>query len=389
MLRIARFATVAGAMAFALVACRDAAGPLSTGPTMSPAVDETAVPEPHIVVPKATSQTDEVDWVPLNNPATALHYAWLPGRHTAHARLFVFLPGTGNQPVSYRLFSTEAARAGYHVIGLMYQNDKAIENTTICKFSTDPQCAEKVRKEILTGEALSGVVTVTEGNSIDHRLERLLVYLKKEYPNEQWHKFLKEGKPDWSKIAVGGQSQGAGEAALIARERLVPRVVMLSGPPDQSNPDQSNPPPIDSWVRIGKTQPSSLYALYHFADRLRSGTIANLGSRGFGLEALGSLGVGTIGPWCEPPDTRPLSDWEFGDAHVLVTNLLPRGDGGCEGITTGNPHRSTARDEFTPLDADGKPALLGAWRYLIGDPQAIIDDDPNDGDDNDADLAGL
>jgi len=61
-----------------------------------------------------------------------------------------------------------------------------------------------------------------------------------------------------------------------------------------------------------------------------------------------------------------------------VTNLFPRGDGGCAGISAGNPHRSTARDEFTPLAADGTPALLGAWRYLIGDPAELTKDEDED-----------
>lgn len=369
-------AVAAALIALAIGACSEPVQPpttAKTAPPLSRSADaaDAAIEVAHIVVPMETSETGEVDWVPANNPATALHYVWLPARHTARARLFVFMPGTGNRPVDYRLFSVEAARAGYHVIGLMYQNDKAIENPLICKDSADPECAEKVRMEILTGKPLSGVVDVTEGNSIDHRLERLIVYLTTQYPNEQWHKFLNHGKPDWSTIAVGGQSQGAGQAALIARERLVPRVVMLSGPPDQSNA-----PAIDSWVRIGKTPPSSMFGLYHFADRLRPGISTNL--RALGLEELGSMGVGTLGPWCSADDIGPLSDWSFGSAHVLVTNLFPRGDGGCAGATAGNPHRSTARDDFTPLLADGRPALLGAWRYLIGDPEEKIADDGKD-----------
>lgn len=320
----------------------------------------------HIVVPVETSESGEVDWLPASNPAAAMHYVWLPARHIPHARLFVFMPGANNRPLDYLRFSAEAARAGYHVIGLMYQNDRPLE--TICKASTDRDCAEKVRMEILTGEPLSDLVTVTAGNSIDHRLERLLVHLRSEYPNEHWHKFLKQGKPDWSKISVGGQSQGAGQAALIARERLVPRVVMLSGPPDQSNA-----PAVDSWVRVGVTEPSSMYALYHFADRLKSGISTNLGSRGLGLEALGSVGVGTQGPWCDPADTRSLSDSEFGGAHLLVTNLVPRA--GCAGAGPGNPHRSTGRDDSTPLAADGTPALLGAWRHIIGDPAELYKND--------------
>src|SRR6266568_6858240 len=125
----------------------------------------------HEVLPMATSDTDEVNWVPATNPELALHLVWLPARKIAHDRLFLFLPGANSPPSHYRLFSAEAARAGYHVIGLMYQNDKAIE--TICKLSADLECSAKVRMEILTGDPLSDLVTVSEGNSIDHRLERL------------------------------------------------------------------------------------------------------------------------------------------------------------------------------------------------------------------------
>jgi len=141
--------------------------------------------------------------------------------------------------------------------------------------------------------------------------------------------------------------------------------VMLSGPPDQSNA-----PAIDSWVRIGATQPSSMFALYHFADRFKPGISANMGT--LGLTELGSIGVGTLGPWCAPADDRQRTDDQFGDAHVLVTNLVPNVPPGTAACTAPNPHRSTARDEYTPLLSDGRtPALLGAWRYLIGDPAEL------------------
>ena len=78
----------------------------------------------------------EIDWVPLNNAANAQHYVWLPAARKAKKRLFVFMPGTGNKPVDYQYFSGEAARAGYHVIGLMYRNDKAIES--VCPENRDP-----------------------------------------------------------------------------------------------------------------------------------------------------------------------------------------------------------------------------------------------------------
>ena len=325
------------------------------------------IPVAHIILPSETGEATEIDWVPRTNPATARHYVWLPAQHVPRAGLFVFMPGTGNQPINYRLFSAAAAGRGYHVIGLMYQNDRGVD--ALCKGIKD-QCAENARMEILTGDPLSDLVTVSKGNSIEHRLERVLLHLATEYPGEGWDEFLVDGSPAWSRIAFGGQSQGAGQAALIARERKVRRVVMLSGPPDQANA-----PAVDSWVRVGETERDRMYALYHFNDLLAAGITTNVTA--FGLDQLGTVGVGTAGPWCETADTRELTDRKFGDAHVLVTNLVP--NGGCVGLNGGNPHRSTARDEFTPLLEDGTPALLHAWRYLIGDPGDR--DDKEEGDD--------
>src|ERR1700731_4201421 len=61
----------------------------------------------------------EIDWVPVNNAASAQHHVWLPAEGKKNGKLFVFMPGTGNKPADYQYFSGEAARAGYHVIGLM------------------------------------------------------------------------------------------------------------------------------------------------------------------------------------------------------------------------------------------------------------------------------
>ncbi len=337
----------------------------------------------------------EIDWVPLNNAANAQHYVWLPAARRENGKLFVFMPGTGNKPADYQYFSGEAARAGYHVIGLTYRNDRAIES--VCPGdatlnpprppSPDVDCSGKMRLETQIGvdppADISTDVTVNVANSIDHRLTKLLVYLDGKSPHDGWSRFLRDGKPNWSRIAVGGQSQGAGQAALIAQLRRVARVVMLSGPPDSRIPNQ-DPPVVDSWVHIGRTPASKHFALYHHRDRFvrgpptgATGIPTNL--RALGLEKFGrAVAVGTEGPYCTTDDLGPPRDWSFGQTRLLTTDLFPRGVGGCEGATSGNPHRSTARDEFTPLAADGfTPRLLGAWRYLLGASQE------DDGDDED------
>jgi hypothetical protein len=131
------------------------------------------------------------------------------------------------------------------------------------------------------------------------------------------------------------------------------------------------PPVVDNWVHIGETPASKHFALYHHQDRFVSGPPGTTGIltnlRALGLDRFGpAVAVGTEGPYCTTDDLGPPSDWRFGHTRLLTTDLFPRGDGGCGGITPGNPHRSTARDDFTPLAPDGTPQLLGAWRYLLG-----------------------
>ena len=357
------FRTIAAALAaLALAACGEPIEPPS-GPATVPALShldydaDANITVTRTILPLETSEAGEIDWMHPRNPAVAHHYVWLPARHLPQPRLFVFMPGANNRPLDYELISAEIARAGYHVIGLVYQNDVGVD--ALCKALADPECAGAARMEILTGEPVSKDVAVTVGNSIDHRLERVLIYLTKNYPTEHWHKFLVDGKPDWSKIAVGGQSQGAGQAALIARERSVPRVVMLSGPPDQAVY-----PTVDTWVRDSVTPASRMYALHHYKDHLKQGIATNLGPQGLGLTELGTVVVGE-GETCTRGELGPPTS-VFGDAHVLITDLVPQT--GCIANAGQNPHRSTSRDDFTPLTADGKPALLDAWRYLIGDP---------------------
>src|SRR5229473_3362874 len=244
------------------------------------------------------------------------------------------------------------------------------EIESVCPGNPNPNCSGNMRLEIVTGVDSSEDVTVNVPNSIDYRLTKLLEYLDDNHPHQGWSRFLKGGKPNWSRIAVGGHSQGAGHAALIAQLRRVPRVVMLSGPPDSRMPNQS-PPVVDSWVHIGRTPASRHFALYHHRDRFVTGPPTGTTGIPTNLSALGldrfgqAVAVGTEGPYCTTDDLGPPSDSSFGQTRLLVTDLFPRGVGGCAGVGPGNPHRSTARDDFTPLAADGTPRLLGAGRYLL------------------------
>jgi hypothetical protein len=357
MLAVPRHTLAAALIALALVGCRDASAPndaarsRSAKPMMSHVKDASLVL--HIIAPQATDA--EINYVPLLNPQLNHHYVWLDQSVRGNQKLLVFMPGTNNVPASWQLLEKEAARLGYHVIGLMYQND--VEVVGKCGGSEfpivipapdpNPDCSANMRLEILRGDSVPGsaFVNVTWANSVDNRLSKLLAYLDQNFPEEGWSRFLEgDGTPKWSQIAVAGQSQGAGEAALIGKIRHVDRVVMFSGPPDARVPIS-----VDTWISIGKTPASKYFALFHDRDHLVVGIRANLTA----------LDMERFGPFVQAENSASPYD----GAHVLFTDLQP-----TLGYAKPNPHQSTARDNNTPLGADGTPLLRDAWRYLLGEP---------------------
>ncbi len=325
-----------------LAACQDAAhpaGPESTfsgpvDPMMSRVADLSAPLVQHMVAPQTTD--------PAIDRALAAHYVWLDTTARGNPKLLVFMPGNNNTPAGWLLLEQEAARLGYHVIGLMYQNDVVV--VQVCKNNPDPDCSGNLHLEVQDGIDRSDLVSVTPANGIDNRLTKLLVYLDAQYPDEGWSRFLEDGAPKWSQIAVSGQSQGSAQAALIGKLHHVNRVVMFSGPPDARVPEEA-----DRWVSIGATPVAKYFALFHQRDHLVVGIRANLAA--LDLQQFGD------------PVIAELNDPPYGGTHIVYTDLRPK-----LGYDAPNaPHQSTARDNNTPIGPNGTPLLRDAWRYLLGE----------------------
>src|SRR2546427_12944748 len=121
MLRVARYTIAAASITLALAACQDVtgpnsmAGPLAPGPMTSRAAGSTAPLIRHIIAPQATDAAID--------HALADHYVWLDTAARSNHKLFLFLPSGRSAPDTFQLVGREAARLGYHVISLMYQND--------------------------------------------------------------------------------------------------------------------------------------------------------------------------------------------------------------------------------------------------------------------------
>lgn len=335
---------IAAAIGLLLAGCQDAAGPALVGerPTMLRLAKEPLPLVSRTIVPQVTDPA--IDWNPPVNPNCSdprcdHHHVWLDPSRASNGKLFVFMVGftpQGPRPRAHALVQQEAARLGYHVIGLMYQNNLGPGG---CTGGPDPDCFGNVRLEILDGIDRSSLVNVSRANSIDNRLTKLLLYLAAQYPDEGWSRFLHKGEPKWSQIAVGGHSGGASQAALIAKIRHVNRVVLLAGPANESAQ-------VAAWISIGETPAAKYFDLLHQRDSRNPAILANIDA--LTLDRFGN------------PVVPELSEPPYGGTHVLITDLEPTGGYGMD-----NSHLSVAVDARTPRAADGTPLLRDAWRYLL------------------------
>lgn len=186
------------------------------------------------------------------------HLVYVPLHPPAQPKLAVFFPGTGARPSYYTPVAETLAARGWFVIDLRYTTTVATEDA--CPNSgekTDPECYRQFRSESIfgqnvadpTGHAYNYVGTsVDKVNSVMNRLLKLVGYLRA-HPTlggTGWTQFLavRNGtcssynttygacNLDWSRLALGGHSQGAGVALYLAKFYKVARVAMLSGPED-------------------------------------------------------------------------------------------------------------------------------------------------------------
>jgi len=104
------------------------------------------------------------------------HLAWVPTAAEARSQLLVFLPGTGGSPGKADLphsFAETAAELGYHVVSLMYPDNVAAQ--IACGKSPDIDCQMKFRNAILRGGAIGPRRTIPRHDSVESRLEKLVV----------------------------------------------------------------------------------------------------------------------------------------------------------------------------------------------------------------------
>jgi len=260
-----------GFLALLLFGCTSSNAPMTGAPDLAVANDlgksSFDLPIPvagrHTILPSLTDPK-------INDPDDA-HIAVSPGG-LGNGRLLVFMSGSGGTPAGYDLFFDYAAANGYHVLGLGYP-DKSGSVASQC--TNDLACYGKLREETWSGQDTSPIIAVSVDNSIHNRLIKLLQYVVTEFPDEGWDTYYAAGDAVWSRVVVGGHSQGGGHAAYIARLHNVMRVIMFSSPGDAAG--NTTPPTPATWIGGAHVTPIDHYfgvdhvddAAYHdkvFAD---------------------------------------------------------------------------------------------------------------------------
>jgi Thrombospondin type 3 repeat len=329
----------------------------------------------------APSDTDPaITDPPPPSPPRGDNLVWLAPEHRRVGKLLVFLPtgGATNLPSEFTELGTVAGQLGYHTIILAYRNEAAIAamptaNPPGCGNAElqppNNTCARQARLEILDGGDESSVVNVDRPNSIENRLNKLLVYLKDTYPEDGWAQFVTSGLnpgPVWSETVIAGSSLGAGEALMIAQRHDVYRAALLHGWVDARY----------DWVKetnANATPSADYFTLIHQRDAffartcfayLALGLTPICPLAGFpAVPAMSCLADSTALP-SSPLWIENLGDPPFNGLQVHVFNLKP---GSFEG-TGDYCHQSTSRNGWIARDGIAPSHILAnAWSSVLGD----------------------
>lgn len=183
------------------------------------------------------------------------HIAVYDPQAVSNHRLFFFIGGTGSNPSNSLAVFRTFAGWGYHVVSVDYENNLI---TVALAHSHDPTAFGNYRDAITTGAPVSDRIKVDTADSILNRFQKLLIYLAAHDSKGGWNEFIKDGKPAWDRIIVGGHSQGSGHAAYIGKMFRVDRVLMFSGPQDYMD-DLRKPAP---WLGEKSATPSSRFVAF-------------------------------------------------------------------------------------------------------------------------------
>ena len=268
---------------------------------------------------------------------TDSNYVYLNTSITPKNILVIHLPGTGGEPKRATLWGSLSANAGFHSIGLMYPNSPTVGS--FCSASSDVNCFENVRREIIEGVNYSSLISINSQESILNRAKKLIAYLRSNFPAENWGQFLDgNGEIIYNKVIFSGHSQGGGHAAMIGKFYSLNRVICFSSPKDWSIFYDTAP----HWLSPTGWQTSAerIFVFNHTLDEQTRQ-----------LEIWDSLSLNNYGA----PVNVDINSSPYNQTRQLTTSYS---------VPAGDEHGSTIQDNKTPK-ISGIPVFLPVWTYML------------------------
>jgi hypothetical protein len=300
------------------------------------------------ILPSATDPEiktfDNPHWLYVNRDIIVRHKANLP---QDRRELYLFIPGTHEKGKQRRgkgpfAFCDFAADLGYHVIVLAYPDEIP---ASVCRNDANPKAFVEFRMAIIRG-GRSKHISVTRSDSIENRLEKLLQHLNKLRPKENWGQFLNEnGAIKWETIAVGGQSQGGGHAALIAIKHRVTRVICTGAPKDY---DQKRNLPAAFYREESATPKGRFFAFNHQQDYAGGTSPEQL------LKNLKALELDAFGA----PASVDAEDFPYHHTRILMT-AYPAVN------VSGPQSEGSLTAHFSMLNPKNADRWKQVWTYML------------------------
>ena len=236
---------------------------------------------------------------------------------------------------------------GHHAIQVTYPREWFARMDKLRKKGDDNHFSG-LRLEAATGTDQTDLIDIPQPDGLMERSYQFVKYLDTKNPEGNWKQFIsQDGKGlNWEKVILSGASHGSTTSARLAKHIKVARVVMLSGPRDQTEKWQA----IDS-----ATPPERFFGFTHTQD---AGWPGHHYCRSWLM-----LGLNHFGPIANVDDTRP----PYGNTRRLVSSA-------DVGNNAGRAHSASTPGGASPKDKDGIYLYEDVWKYLYTHPVEITGD---------------
>ena len=205
----------------------------------------------------------------------------------------------------------------------------------------DKEHIGNIRLEAATGEDFSKFVNIAKTDSMMERAYQFVKYLSKKNPEGKWEQYISEdGKGlRWDNVIMAGASHGSTTSARFAKYKKVSRVVMFSGPRDQTQIWQS---------RKSATPANRFFGFTHVLDA---------GWPDHYERSWKMLGMAEFGPIVNVDEAKA----PYKNSRQLITKA-DVGNNAKRAHSASTPGKSSVKDK------NGKYLYEDVWKYLFTHP---------------------